>query len=55
MRKLTCVVVDLRLELGGGDDGDDDAVDDEVQIRRPQPRNDAVVDPRSVIGEICSA
>lgn len=38
------MVIELGLELGGGDNGDDDAIDDEVEIRRTEPRNDGVPD-----------
>lgn len=42
------------LELGRSNNSDDDAVDDEVEIRRPEPGNDAVVDGRHFgNGETC--
>lgn len=38
------MVIELGLELGGGDNGDDDAVDEEVEIQRTEPRNGGVPD-----------
>ena len=45
-----------RLELRGSNNGDDDAVDDEVEVGRLQPGNEAVVQGRNFgDGELCDS